>query len=305
MDSKQFYGVYTALITPFEAGEVDYATLQKLVKRQIEEGVDGIVSVGTTGESPTLSTKEHIEVIRKTIEFAEGKVPVIAGTGANSTDEAIELTKLAEEAGADAFLQVAPYYNKPSQEGLYQHFKAVAQTTTKPIILYSIPGRCGIEIGVNTVVRLNEEFPHICALKESGASCDRVSKVCALMEDKEFSVLSGEDNLILSYMAVGAKGVICTTSNLIIQDIVKMVTLALNNDFAGALVYHKKYFPIFQSLFIEPNPVPVKYALQKFKLIPSGEVRLPLCPMSPANQKLLDASLSAAGVTAKKISQGG
>jgi 4-hydroxy-tetrahydrodipicolinate synthase len=302
MVSKQFYGVNTALITPFTDGQVDYAALKKLVQRQIEEGVDGIVSVGTTGESPTLSTKEHIKVIERTVEYTSGRVPIIAGTGANSTTEALELNKAAEKAGADAFLQVAPYYNKPSQEGIFRHFAKVAETTEKPIILYSIPGRCGIEIAPETIVRLNDAYPHICGLKESGGSCDRVSKICAAMAGREFVVLSGEDNLVLPYMAVGAKGVICTTSNLVVQDLVQMVTLALNNDFAGAGAIHAKYFPLFQALFIEPNPVPVKYALQKLKIIPSGEVRLPLCEMTAANQKLLDGVLSSLGMNVKKTS---
>lgn len=302
MDSKQFYGVHTALITPFTDGEVDFEVLQKLVQRQLDDGIDGIVSVGTTGESPTLSTKEHLEVVERTVEYVGGNVPVIAGTGANSTPEALELTQEADKAGADAFLQVAPYYNKPSQEGLFRHFAAIAEATTKPIVLYSIPGRCGIEIAVETVVRLHEEFPHICALKESGGSCDRVSLICRALKDKDFVVVSGEDNLILPYMAAGAKGVVCTTSNLIIQDLVRMVTLGLNNDFAGALEIHQKYFPLFTDLFIEPNPVPVKYALQKLKVIPSNEVRLPLCEMTPANQKRIDGVLSELGLNAKTFS---
>jgi 4-hydroxy-tetrahydrodipicolinate synthase len=300
MDSKQFYGVHTALITPFLNGVVDYATLEKLFQFQIEEGVDGIVSVGTTGESPTLSMVEHIEVIRKTVEFAAKRVPVIAGTGANSTQEALELVHESDKVGADAHLQVAPYYNKPSQEGLFRHFGAIAEATQKPIILYSIPGRCGIEIAVETVIRLHERYPHICGLKESGASCDRVSRICAAMEGKPFTVLSGEDNLVLPYMSVGAKGVICTTSNVIPQQMVKMVTLALNNDFAGASRLHHKYFPLFQNLFVEPNPVPAKYVLQKLKLIPSSEVRLPLCELTPANQKLLDSTVTAVGLSSRK-----
>jgi len=300
MDSKHFYGVHTALITPFTDGKVDFDVLEKLVQRQIEEGVDGIVSVGTTGESPTLSTPEHLKVIQKTVEYVNGRIPVIAGTGANSTEEALELTREAEKLGADAFLQVAPYYNKPSQEGLYRHFAKIAEITEKPIVLYSIPGRCGIEIAVDTVIRLHQDFPHICVLKESGGSCDRVSRICAAMAGKDFTVLSGEDNLILPYMSVGAKGVICTTSNVMAQEMVKMVTLALNNDFAGAYQLHAKYFPMFQNLFVEPNPVPAKYVLQKLKVIPSCEVRLPLCEMTPANQKLLDATLTQVGISARK-----
>lgn len=300
MDSKQFYGVHTALITPFTDGKVDYTALKKLVKRQIEEGIDGIVSVGTTGESPTLATTEHIKVIQKTVEYVDGRIPVLAGTGANSTSEALELTAAAEAVGVDGFLQVAPYYNKPSQEGLFRHFSKIAESTQKPIILYSIPGRCGIEIAPETVVRLHDAHANICGLKESGASCDRVSIICSLMQGKDFVVLSGEDNMVIPYMSVGCKGVISTTSNLVIQDMVKMVTLALNNDFAGAREIHLKYFPLFDNLFIEPNPVPVKYALHKLKVIPSAEVRLPLCEMTPANQKKIDGVLSALGFSAKK-----
>ena len=299
MDSKQFYGVHTALVTPFSDGKVNYAVLERLVSRQIEEGVDGLVSVGTTGESPTLDFEEHIEVIRQTVQFVNGRVPVIAGTGSNSTDEAIELTERAEKAGADAFLLVAPYYNKPSQQGLFEHFSKIAETTAKPIVLYSIPGRCGVEIGLDTVCRLHEKHPHICVLKESGASCDRVSDlVCRLGND--FAVLSGEDNLILPYMSVGAKGVICTTSNVLPREMVKMVTLALNNDFAAARAIHQQYFPIFKALFVEPNPVPAKYALHKMKVIPSAEVRAPLCGMTSENQKMMDRVLESLGLIGKK-----
>ena len=299
MDSKQFYGVHTALVTPFSDGKVNYAVLERLVNRQIEEGVDGLVSVGTTGESPTLDFDEHIEVIRQTVQFAKGRVPVIAGTGSNSTDEAIELTEESEKAGADAFLLVAPYYNKPSQQGLFEHFSKIAERTSKPIVLYSIPGRCGIEIGMDTVCRLYEKYPHICVLKESGASCDRVSElVCRLGND--FAVLSGEDNLILPYMSVGAKGVICTTSNVMPREMVKMVTLALNNDFAAAKAIHQQCFPMFKALFVEPNPVPAKYALHKMKVIPSAEVRSPLCGMTAENQKMMDRVLESFGLIGKK-----
>ncbi len=300
MDSKQFYGVHTALITPFsDNGAVDFSALEQLVKRQIEGGVDGIVSVGTTGESPTLSTDEHIAVVRRTVELVAGSIPVTAGTGANSTTEAIELTEAADDAGADAFLQVTPYYNKPSQEGLFQHFSAVAECTEKPIILYSIPGRCVIEIELDTIARLYEKYPHICGIKESGASCDRVSEIASKL-GRDFVVVSGEDNLILPYMSVGAKGVICTSSNVVVQDIVKMVTLALNNDFAAATKLHQQYYPLFRDLFIEPNPVPAKYALQRMKVIESAKVRLPLCEASAENQKKLDKTLSALGLIGKK-----
>ncbi len=294
MSTQSFSGVYTALVTPMDKGAVSFADLQKLVEYQINEGIDGLVAVGTTGESPTLDHKEHLEVIRKVIEVAAGRVPVIAGTGSNSTREAVELTRQAHEAGADGMLQVAPYYNKPSQEGLYQHFQAIAEATDKPIILYSIPSRCVIEIGIETVVRLAENYTHVRTIKESGGSTDRVSQLLQAGGDL-LTVLSGDDNLTLPFMSAGAKGVISVASNLVVKDLSAMVRFALDNDYAAAAALNRKYYALFKNLFIEPNPVPIKYALQRAGIIGSAEVRLPLCPMSDSNRKILDETLDSLG----------
>ena len=217
-----FTGTYTAIVTPFKNGEVDETALDRLIQLQIKGGVDGIVPVGTTGESPTVDYEEHIRIIERSVEFARGKIKVIAGTGANSTKEAIYLTQRAEDVGADGSLQVAPYYNKPSQEGLFQHFCAIARATRLPIVLYSIPGRCGIEIGVETVSRLARGCKNIIGIKEAGGSCDRVSQLRAALGPK-FEILSGDDSLTLPFMAVGAQGVISVASNVIPREVAQMV----------------------------------------------------------------------------------
>jgi 4-hydroxy-tetrahydrodipicolinate synthase len=291
MKLRPLTGTITALATPFHDGQVDYGDLKKLVAHQIRGGINGLVPVGTTGESPTLNYDEHLDVIRFVIAEARGRVPVIAGTGSNSTAEAIELTQLSHEAGADAMLVVAPYYNKPSQEGLFRHFCAIADTTDKPIILYSIPGRCGVEIGVNTVERLRRKYAHVRWIKEAGGTVDRVDQLKQAMGD-DITVLSGDDSLTLPFMAVGAEGVISVASNLYAREIVKMVLAALANDYPRARKIHRKLYPAFKTLFIEPNPVPIKYALARAGIIGSPEVRPPLCEMSAANAKLLDQVLA-------------
>jgi len=202
-----FTGTYTAIVTPFANGQIDTEALRKLIAGQIKGGVDGIVPVGTTGESPTLTFEEHIEVIKLTVKFVGGKVKVLAGTGANSTAEAVHLTQAAEEAGADGSLQVAPYFNKPSQEGIFQHFMEISRATKLPLVLYSIPGRCGVEIGVETVRRLAAATPKVVGIKEAGGSVDRVSQLRAAL-GKKFTILSGDDSLTLPFMSVGAQGVI-------------------------------------------------------------------------------------------------
>jgi 4-hydroxy-tetrahydrodipicolinate synthase len=273
-----------------QGGAVDYASLGRLIDYQIKEGVQGLVAVGTTGESPTLDYDEHIEVIRFTIERTAGRVPVIAGTGSNSTDEQTKLTKLALAVGAQAFLLVAPYYNKPSQEGLYRHFAAAARLTDKPIILYSVPGRCVVDISVATVKRLRKEFPHIIGLKDSGGTMDRMSELSREL-DKDFIVLSGDDSITLPLIACGARGVISVASNLAARLTTEMVRLALKNDLAGARELHLRLYPLFKNLFLEPNPVPTKYALYRAGIIASPDVRLPLCEMSDATRPVLDATL--------------
>jgi len=273
---------------------LDEAALAELVKHQVKGGVDGIVPVGTTGESPTVDTDEHIRIIELSVKFAAGKVKVLAGTGANSTSEAIVLTKAAEGVGADGSLQVAPYYNKPTQEGLYQHFKAIARNTKLPIVLYSIPGRCGIEIAVPTVKRLAADCKNIIGIKEAGGNADRVSQLRAALGPK-FEILSGDDALTLPFMAVGAQGVISVASNVAPREVSTMVRAFAAGDARKALQIHQKMYPLFKDLFIETNPVPVKAALAMLG-IGEEEYRLPLVRMSAANRATLKAAMKAAGV---------
>jgi 4-hydroxy-tetrahydrodipicolinate synthase len=289
-----FTGTYTAIVTPFKDGQIDEAALARLIKMQIKGGVDGIVPVGTTGESATLDYEEHIRVIALSVKFAAGKTKVIAGTGGNSTKEAIYLTQEAEKAGADASLQVAPYYNKPTQEGVFQHFRAVARATKLPLILYSIPGRCGIEIGVDTVKRLAAECKNIVAIKEAGGNPDRVSQLRAALGPK-FTILSGDDSLTLPFMAVGAQGVVSVASNVIPREVSQMVKAFAAGKTAAALKLHEKFYPIFKDLFIETNPVPAKAALVMMGVI-AEEYRLPLVPMAAANREKLGKTLKACGV---------
>ncbi len=294
MKLRPLTGALTALVTPFRNGQVAYDDLVKLVDFQIKGGINGLVPVGTTGESPTLSHEEHMEVIRAVIAAARGRVPVVAGTGSNSTQEAVDLTHLSHEAGADAMLIVAPYYNKPSQEGLFRHFSALAEATSRPIVLYSIPGRCGVEISVSVVERLRARYPHVCYIKEAGGSVDRVDQLKRAL-GRDLTVLSGDDSLTLPFMAAGAEGVISVASNLLPREIVRLVKLARANDYAPATKLHQKLHPLFKALFIEPNPVPIKTALAQAGLIGSPEVRLPLCEMSSANLKILTGTLAAFG----------
>jgi len=289
-----FTGTYTAIVTPFKNGQLDEAALARLVKFQIKGGVEGIVPVGTTGESPTVDFEEHIRIIELVVKLAAGKVKVLAGTGANSTSEAIGLTIAAEKAGADGSLQVAPYYNKPTPEGLYQHFKAIANNTKLPIILYSIPGRCGIEISVATVKRLAADCKNIVGIKEAGGNADRVSQLRAALGPK-FVILSGDDSLTLPFMAVGAQGVISVASNVAPREVATMVRTFAAGDGKKALQIHQKLYPLFKDLFIETNPVPVKAALAMLGLI-DEEYRLPLVQMSAGNRATLKAAMKAAGV---------
>jgi len=294
MKLRPLTGAITALVTPFKNDAVDYDGLSKLVESQIKAGIRGLVPVGTTGESPTLSNEEHLDVIRAVIATARGRVPVIAGTGSNSTHEAVEQTRLSHEAGADAMLVVAPYYNKPSQEGLFRHFSILAETTDKPIILYSIPGRCGIEIGVPVIERLRAKYAHVRTIKEAGGSVDRVDQLKQAM-GKDITVLSGDDSLTLPFMSVGAEGVISVASNFFAKEVVQLTELALANDYQKAAKLHRKLYPIFKNLFIEPNPVPIKTALAHAGRIASDEVRPPLCEMTAANRATLLATLAQLG----------
>src|SRR5438067_2276595 len=244
-----FIGTFTALVTPFKNGSLDESALDRLIRIQIQGGVDGIVPVGTTGESPTVNYDEHIEIIALSVRFTRGKIKVLAGTGGNSTSEAIYLTEQAEKAGADGSLQVAPYYNKPTQEGLFQHFREVARHTCLPIVLYSIPGRCGIEIGVDTVQRLARECKTVIGIKEAGGNPDRVSQLRAALGPR-FEIVSGDDSLTLPFMAVGAQGVISVASNVIPRQVSEMVKAYASGKIKAALKLHQKYYPLFKDLFI-------------------------------------------------------
>ena len=290
MSSTEFKGTYTALATPFNDDGVDYDDLEALVEYQIKGGITGLVAVGTTGESPTLSHSEHIDVIRQTVEFANTRVPVYAGTGSNSTDEAIELTKEADKAGANGFLLVAPYYNKPSEDGLLAHFSAIAEVTDKPIILYSIPSRCGIEISVDVAATLYERYPHVCCMKAAEGSCDKVAQYIKRL-GMDYSVLSGDDALTLPFMSSGAKGVISVASNLIVSPLVEMVNAANSNDFKKAQEIFLNYYHFFNAIFMEPNPVPIKYCLKETGIIRSDSVRLPLSNLKDASKNQLKALL--------------
>ena len=289
-----FTGTYTALVTPFKKGQIDEHAFERLIKAQIKAGVDGIVPVGTTGESPTLDYEEHIHMVELAVEFAEKKLKVLAGTGGNSTSEAIYLTKAAEELGADGSLQVAPYYNKPTPEGLFQHFRAVAQATKLPIVLYSIPSRCGVEIGVETVKRLAAECQNVVGIKEAGGTPDRVSQLRAAL-GKSFLILSGDDSLTLPFMAVGADGVVSVASNVIPREVAQMVRAYTSGKLGVAQKLHAKFYPVFKDLFIETNPVPVKAALAMQGQI-EEEYRLPLVPMNAKHRETLRATMKACGI---------
>lgn len=272
-------GCYTAIVTPFADGSVDYDCLRALVERQVAGGVAGVVPVGTTGESPTLTFEEHPKVIETVIDAVAGRCQVVAGTGANATDEAVELTRHAAQAGADATLQVTPYYNKPSQEGLYRHFMTVADQGGLPVMLYNVPGRAGREIAVNTVVRL-AEHPNITAVKEAGGSVDRVSQI---RSECDITVLSGDDALTLPMMSVGGTGVVSVAANIAPAEVAAMVNAALNGEWDTARKLHFRLYRLFTGMFLDTNPIPVKAGMAMLGLL-REEYRLPLCEMTHQNK---------------------
>ena len=286
-----FKGSFVAIVTPFKNGEVDFAKLSELVEWHVESGTHGIVPCGTTGESPTLSHEEHAKVVTHVIKAVNRRVPVLAGAGSNSTREAIWLTKHAKEAGADAVLSITPYYNKPTQRGLVEHYKAITSAVKIPLVMYNVPGRTGVKMAPETVAEL-AKIPTIVGIKEA---CGSVEQVCEIRSLCDITVLSGDDSLAYPMMAVGATGVISVAANVVPKDIAAMVDAANNGDHVEAKALHYKYWRLFRDLFIETNPVPVKTAMGMMGLI-DPEVRLPLCPMSDKNTATLRTTLEACGV---------
>ncbi len=280
-----FTGAFVAIVTPFKDGRVDETALRDLVEFQIANGSHGIVPCGTTGESATLGFKEHERVVEVVVEQVNGRVPVVAGTGSNNTAEAIRLTRHAKECGANGALMISPYYNKPTQEGLYRHFKAVAESVDIPIIVYNIPGRTAVNMEPETIARL-AEIPNIVGVKEATGSMKQITDIIRLCGD-DFTVLSGEDHITFPLLAVGGKGVISVVSNVAPKDMADLCTLYLEGKVREARDLYYRLLPLCHALFYETNPAPVKAALKMMGKIPSDEVRLPLVPMQPANRERL------------------
>lgn len=287
-------GALTAMVTPFKQdGQIDWDRLAANVEFQIKKGINGLVPMGTTGESPTLNHEEHRAVIAKVIEWTKKRVPICAGTGSNSTAEAVDLTRHAKQAGADAALVVNPYYNKPTQEGLFRHFSAVADVGL-PVILYNIPGRTGVQLTPQTVARL-AKHPAIVGIKEATGSLDVASEIAALCDPEKFTILSGDDSLTLPLMSVGGKGVISVLSNLIPDQVAALTKAGLAGDFPAARRMHLKLFPLFKGMFVETNPIPIKAAMQMLKM-DSGTLRLPMCEISDANRTFVQSLLRESGL---------
>ena len=283
-----FSGTFTALVTPFRNGEVDVEALEGMVEFQIGHGVSGLVPCGTTGETPAMSEAEDRLVVETVVRIASGRVPIIAGTGSNSTDMAIKYTKMAQEEGADGSLQVAPYYNKPTQEGLYRHFAAIAESTELPLVLYNIPGRTGVTISAETMARL-AEIPNIVGVKDSTLSMNIVADVIALCGE-DFDVLSGDDPMTLPLIALGGRGVISVASNVAPGAVSEMVRALVEGDRERGRELHYQLLPLFRALFVETNPIPVKTAASLLGLC-SDEMRLPLVPMEGENLRVLQETL--------------
>ena len=287
-----FSGSLVALVTPFQNGRVDYKTLDELVDFHLDSGTDGIVPVGTTGESPTLTNEEHKKVIERVVDAVDGDVPVIAGTGSNSTAEAIELTEHARRIGADASLQVTPYYNKPTQEGFYQHFKMIAEEVNLPVVLYNIPGRSAAGMTAETVIRLSH-VENIVAVKEATGSLDIASEIA---NKCDINILSGDDSLTLPLASIGGKGVISVVANIVPTDVKAMTDLILQGDLVSARKWHHKLFAMSKNLLgLSTNPIPIKAAMAMLGMIP-GEMRLPMTPLSEAKKVLLKNTLKEYGL---------
>ena len=288
-----FTGAMVALVTPFQDGVIDFQTLDELIDFQLENNIDAIVPVGTTGESPTLSHPEHQKVIERVVKAVAGQVPVIAGAGSNSTAEAIELTAFSKKVGADATLHVCPYYNKPTQEGFYQHFNAIAEEVDLPIVLYNIPGRCGgTGLTAETVARLSE-IENIVAIKEASGKLDMASEIATRCD---ITIVSGDDSLTLPIASVGGKGVISVVANIVPADVKAMTDLILEGDFASALKWHKKLFALCKNLLsLATNPIPIKAAMAMLNMA-SEELRLPMTPMDQSKKVVLKKTLKDYGL---------
>ncbi len=287
-----FSGSLVALVTPFASGEVDFAAIQRLVDWHVEQGTAGLVPVGSTGESPTVTVAEHEKIIETVVRRADGRIPVIAGTGGNATSEAIELTSFARKVGADASLQVCPYYNKPTQEGLYRHFATIAEKVDLPMVLYNIPGRTGVSMAPETVARL-ARLPQVVAIKESTGSMDQASEILARCD---LTVLSGDDSLTLPLMAIGAKGVISVVANVVPRDTKRLADAMLAGRLAEAQEAHRRLFPLCRAMFVETNPIPIKTAMKWAGLLESDEKRLPLTDLSPAAANALRQAMTDYGL---------
>jgi len=286
-----FKGTYTAIVTPFKGGRIDEDGFRKLIDFQIDHGIDGIVPVGTTGEAATLDYDEHLRVIEIAVQQANGRCKIVAGTGSNSTREAIELTQKAEKLGIDGALLASPYYNKPTQEGVYRHYRAIAESTSLKLMLYNVPGRTAGEIGIETCARLATDCKTIVSIKEAGGSTERVSALRNVVPP-DFTILSGDDAQTLPFMAVGAVGVVSVASNIIPKPMTELVSNFLEGRPSDSMRIHLRYFRLFKDLFIESNPIPIKTALHLMGMI-EPEFRLPLCEMSAANREQLGRTLSA------------
>jgi len=286
-----FRGTYTAIVTPFKNGQIDEDGFRKLIDFQIDNGVEGIVPVGTTGEAATLDYDEHLRVIEMAVQQAKGRCKIIAGTGSNSTAEAIELTQKAERLGINCALLASPYYNKPTQEGVYRHYRAIAESSSLSLMLYNVPGRTAGEIGIETCARLARDCQTIVAIKEAGGSTDRVSALKNVLPP-EFTILSGDDSMTLPFMAVGAVGVVSVASNIIPKPMTELVNNFLGERPTDSMRVHLRYFQLFKDLFLESNPIPVKTALNLMGMI-DAEFRLPLCEMGTANREQLSRTLRA------------
>jgi 4-hydroxy-tetrahydrodipicolinate synthase len=287
-----FSGSMVALITPLKNGGVDYAAIERLVDWHVEQGTEALVPVGTTGESPTIDVAEHEKIIQTVVKRAARRIPVIAGAGGNATAEAIELARFSKDVGADATLQVTPYYNKPTQEGLYRHFAAIAEAVDLPMVLYNIPSRCVVSLAPETVARL-ARLPQVVAIKEATGSMDQASEILARCD---LTVLSGDDSLTLPLMALGAKGVISVVANLVPQDVKRLTDAMLAGRLAAAQAMHRKLFPLCRAMFIETSPIPIKTAMKWAGLIESDEKRLPLTALSPAAAATLERAMKDYGL---------